>query len=124
MQKHLPISYLCEYIRDLAFGTPRQRYQEFVKDLKDSFHPTCDPVKCKWSGWCVSYGSIMMPPNLSYTALKKCKRCEKMDVSDRYHSVCHSCAQVYDTVEFKYHHDDCFKRYDYRHFSFTREPEE
>ena len=35
------ISYICEYIRDLAFDTPKKRYNYVIKQLKESCHPTC-----------------------------------------------------------------------------------
>ena len=126
MQAHLQIPYLCEYIRDIAFGTPRQQHDQLVRELKQNFHPTCDPVKCRWSKWSVFHGSIMRRPNLYRETRRVCSRCALDMVSDYEHSVCHQCAQIYDEIEFEYHHVLCESEseYDYHHYSFTRQCEE
>ena len=104
MQINIGISYICEYIRDLAFDTPKNRYKLVIEQLNESYHPTCGN-NCKWKHEIIS-GSIIRIPVLCRISNILCPRCEVYPLSYLEHLLCHNCAEIYD-INFNYHHRNC-----------------
>ena len=96
------ISYICEYIRDLAFDTPKKRYNYVIKQLKESCHPTCSN-NCVWKHD-IFFGKIIRAPALYRFSNVLCAKCKEYPLAYDHHLLCHNCAEIYD---FAYHHRNC-----------------
>ena len=103
---HLVPSVLMEYIRDIAFNSPRNNYNSMIKQLKREYcHPICGD-SCHYRV-VFTEGSFLRRPLLINQVYNRCVMCNS-NVSRMDHEVCHNCATQYaNPVEFSYHHSRC-----------------
>lgn len=95
---------IMENIRDFAFGTPRQNYNQVIQELRDR-HPVCDMRNCRYKQtFTTSYLPLLHRSTHASCTIIGCEN----GLSDYSHNVCHKCATENEfPVEFEYFHRAC-----------------
>lgn len=99
---------IVQYIRDIAFDTPKNNYNKVMKELeKIHFHPTCSEI-CHYKPIFMDGSFLRRPIFISQCHIKRrCSKCNSK-VSRDFHTLCHACCEK-GTMEFSYHHNICPK---------------